>query len=298
MPDLLLSSTWVPALGLLGSVSAIIIIITIITVIMTESSSTPINKLIMLDCLLRLTNIPHILYWTGLFSYWGFSSPIHCSIRITFSYAINLTSRLLGFSIVIYRWVCACHPSAVLTSIQKKGFFRLLSGTMTTIVVSLTAGVLLNRESYSLYHKCRGQPWGPSGRIAFDLPFFNPVRFGTLCAFLGSNLLTPFLYGHIFSFRRHQNQREIGLSGASKEARARKNLVTARFHFLIWVSELFIFLALLPSTEQHGSIFTAVFLILNTCCSPGLYFVGIQKNRDRIRALVASFTMRNTVVPI
>ena len=298
MPDLLLSSNLVPALGLLGSVSAIIIIITVIAVLMTESSPTPINKLIVLDCLLRLTNIPHILYGTGLFNYWGLSSPLHCSVRVTVSFATSLAIRLLGFSIAIYRWVYACHPSTVFTATQRKGFFRLLSGTMAALVVSLTGGVFLYRERYSLYHKCRGQPWGPSSRISFDLPLFNPFRLGSIFAFLSSSLLTPLLYGHIFRFRWHQNQREIGLSGASQAARARRNLVTAKFHFLIWVSELFIFLALVPSTEQHGSIFTAVFLILNTCCSPGLYFVGIQKNRDRIRALVASFTMRNTVVPI
>ena len=287
-----------PAIGILGSVSAIIITISIFAVIMTESSPTPINKLIVLDCLLRLTNIPHILYGTGLINYWGLSSPLHCSVRVTVSFATSLAIRLVSLSIAIYRWVYACRPSAVLTATQRKGFFRLLSGTMATLLISLTAGVLLYMESFSLYYKCRGQPWVPNSRISFDLPLFNPFRLGSIFAFLSSSLLTPLLYGHIFRFQWHQNQREIGLSGASQAARARRNLVTARFHFLIWVSETLIFLALLPSTEQYGNIFTAAFLILNTCCSPGLYFIGIQKNRDRIRTLVACFRRINSVLPI
>ena len=75
MVVLTLSSPWLPSLGVLGSAIVLVLILSILAVIRTESSPTPINQLIRLDCLLRLTNIPYILYWTGLFNYWGLDSP-------------------------------------------------------------------------------------------------------------------------------------------------------------------------------------------------------------------------------
>ena len=280
-----LSYPWLPSLGVLGSAIVLVLILAILAVIRTESSPTPINQLIRLDCLLRLTNIPYILYWTGLFNYWGLNSPLHCSVRISISFATSLVTRLLGLSIPIYRWVYVCHPSSVLTAGQRRAFFLLMSGSTALLTASLTFCAFLYRESWTLYHHCLGCPWGPLGGPSWYLPLHHPFQLTTLCIFLGSILLTPALYGLIFKFRRHQNKKDIGLSGASRKARIHRNVVTAKFNFLIWLSETLILLCFMPSTNEHGNIFLVLFLILNSCLNPIIYYAGIESNRERMRAL-------------
>ena len=164
MTDLPTSSPWLPILGVLGSAIILVLILGILAAIRTESSPTPINQLIRLDCLMRLTNIPYILYWTGLFNYWGLDSPLHCSVRVSISFATSLVTRLLGISIPIYRWVYVCHPSSVMTASQRRAFFLLMSGSTALLTASLTFGAFLYRESWTLYHRCLGRPWGPLGR--------------------------------------------------------------------------------------------------------------------------------------
>ena len=291
MADLHLSSTWLPSIGVLGSAIILVLILAILAAIRTESSPTPINQLIRLDCLLRLTNIPYILYWTGLFNYWGLDSPLHCSVRVSISFATSLVARLLNISIPIYRWVYVCHPSSILTAPQ-------MSGGMALLTASLTFCAFLYRESWTLYHHCLGRPWGPSSRLKWHLPLLHPFHLTTLCIFLGSIFLTPILYGLIFKFRRHQNKKDIGLSGASRKAQIQRNVVTARFNLLIWLSETLILLGFMPSTNEHGNIFLVLFLILDSCLSPTIYYAGIENNRERIRALTAFARRIRSIVPL
>ena len=285
MVVLTLSSPWLPSLGVLGSAIVLVLILSILAVIRTESSPTPINQLIRLDCLLRLTNIPYILYWTGLFNYWGLNSPLHCSVRISISFATALVTRLLGLSIPIYRWVYVCHPSSVLTATQRRGFFLLMSGSTALLTVSLTFCAFLYRVSWTLYHRCLGRPWGSLGGPTWYLPLLHPFHLAILCIFLGSILLTPVLYGLIFKYRRQQNQKDIGLSGAPRKARSRRNIVTAKFNFFIWLTETLILLCFMPSTNEQGNTFLVLFLILSSCLNPIIYYAGIETNRERIWAL-------------
>jgi hypothetical protein len=186
-----LSSTWLPSIGVLGSAIVLVLILAILAAIRTETCPTPINQLIRLDCLLRLTNIPYILYWTGLFNYWGLNSPLHCSVRVSISFATSLVARLLNISIPIYRWVYVCHPSSVLTAPQRRAFFLLMSGGIALLTASLTFCAFLYRKSWTLYHRCLGRPWGPTGRPNWLLPLLHPFHLTTLCIFLGSIILTP-----------------------------------------------------------------------------------------------------------
>ena len=278
------SSHWLPGLGLFGSAVVLLLILVILAVIRTESSPTPINQLIRFDCLLRLTAIPYILYWTGLFNFWGLHSPLFCSVRVSISFAISLVTRLLGLSIPIYRWVYVCHPSAVLTAPQRRAFFLLVSSSTALLAASLTLCAFLYRESWTLYHHCLGRPWDPLVGLRWNLPIFHPFYLTTICIFLGSILLTPVLYGHIFKFRRHQNKKDIGLSGASRKARSLRNVVSARFNLLIWLTDTLILLCFAPPGTSKN-IFLVLYLILSSCLNPIIYYAGIESNRERIKAL-------------
>ena len=123
--------------------------------------------------------------------------------------------------------------------------------------------------------------------VHWHLSLLHPFHFTILCVFLGSILLTPILYCLIFKFRHHQNKKDIGLSGTSRKARKQRNVVTARFNFLIWLSETLILLCFMPSNSEHGNIFLILFLILNGCLKPIIYYAGIESNRERIRSLTA-----------
>ena len=300
MVALPLTYPWLPSLGILGCAIILVLILAILAVIRSESSPTPINQLIRLDCLLRLTNIPYILYWTGLFNYWGLNSPLHCSVRVSISFATSLVTRLLGITIPIYRWVYVCYPSSVLTAPQRRAFFLLLSGSTALLTASLTFCAFLYRESWTLYHRCLGRPWDSLNGLRWNLPLFHPFYLTTIFIFLGSVLFTPLLYGLIFKFRRHQNNKEIGLSGSSRKARSHRNVVSARFNFLIWLSDTLILLCMVPSTSEDRNIFLALFLILSSCLNPIIYFAGIESNRERVKALteyvrgVRLFTMFKT----
>ena len=285
VPHSFISSLWLPSLGVLGSAIVLVLILSILAVIRTESSPTPINQLIRLDCFLRLTNIPYVLYWTGHFNYRDLDSTVHCSVWVSIAFATSLVTGLLGLSIPIYRWVFVCHPSCVLKATQRRALLLLMSGSTALLTASFTFCAFLYRESWTLYHRCLGWTWGTlGGPISFlTLPHsFYPA---ILCIFPGSILLTPVLYGLIFKFRRHQNKKDIGLSGASRMARIKRNIVTVKFNFLIWLSETLILLCFMPIINEQENPFLALFLILSSCLNPIIYYAGIESNQKRIRAL-------------
>ena len=65
-------------------------------------------------------------------------------------------------------------------------------------------------------------------------------------------------------------------------------MVSARFNFLIWLSELIIVLPYL-NKNRWGENDTSVvlYLVLDSCCTPLLYYVGIESNRERMTNFLA-----------
>ena len=274
------SLTLLHCLGVSGSLIAALLILPILAMIRAESSPTPINQLIGVDCLLRLSNIPYILYWSKVFSYWGLNSPLACSLRVTLSYTTSMVSRLLTISMAVCRWVYVCRPHLVFSAAQRSRFFRWLVGSLVVVAGSLSMGAYTYREEYTIYYRCLGITL--PGRVAFTLPIANPFRLANLAIFFGYLAVSPVLYMLVSRCRVHQPK--VGLSDLCLQRRRTRNLVSARFNFFIWLSESLVLLVLVPRDPgvEEGDVMLVLYLILSSCVTPVLCYTSIESNREKV----------------
>ena len=271
--------TGLHVLGISGSVLLFLITVTVLMGIRREFSQTPINLLIMMDCLLRLTKIPNILFTANVFNFWGITSPLFCSLRITVTYTTSLIPQLLYLSLALYRWTCVCRSSYVQTFGQRRTFFLRVSSTFTLLTLGLAVGAFYYKETNTFYRFCRGQT-NLKADHHWDLPLSNPFRLLHLGSFLSNLLISPFLYIHIFFFRRSTGQ-SLGLNSQTLKARRRRNAVSARFNFLVWLSaNIFLCVFLMVGIDGNNVV---LYMVLESCCTPVLYYVGIESNRKRMR---------------
>ena len=73
----------------------------------------------------------------------------------------------------------------------------------------------------------------------------------------------------------------LGLSARALQARRRKNIVSAKCNFILWLLEVLMVLIFLPV-----SVFVLFYIIPNSCFVPLVYFAGIEENRQWMRLLV------------
>ena len=249
----------------------------------SSDNITAINRLIWLDCLLRLTNIPDILYASGIFDWaaLGGSSPTFCTIKVTITFVCHLLPRLLSTTIAVFRWLSICHPTTIMTARQRTLFFLCVSGALATLATSLAGGVVYHKERYSGYLSCLG---APAQMVKWDLPASDPFVLACIASFFSNLVITPILYTVIFSYRRRLLGLSVGLSKQSLRKRKSSNILTTKFNFLIWLSELMMFMPVLPKMlgqEVEKGLVTA-YLILTSCSTPVLYFISIEANRMAI----------------
>ena len=83
-----------------------------------------------------------------------------------------------------------------------------------------------------------------------------------------------------FRFRNLQDNRVIGLSTAAKIARKRRNLVTMRFNMINWLLETVSLLLVMFNEKQ---ILTILYLLITSCGTPLVYYLGIEENRQKAR---------------
>ena len=103
--------------GIGSALLAVAIILTVCVTLQRGANKTFVNQLMETECLLRLTNIQPILYYTGIIT-----STQLCGLRVTFTFGASLLTRLLTVGIAIYRWVYVCHSTWVLDAGQRKRF--------------------------------------------------------------------------------------------------------------------------------------------------------------------------------
>ena len=68
-----------------------------------------------------------------------------------------------------------------------------------------------------------------------------------------------------------------GLSTAAKTKRKRRNLVTTRFN---WILET---VGLIPVIFLEKQIFTILYLLVTSCGTPLVYYLGIEDNRQKAK---------------
>ena len=88
-----------------------------------------------------------------------------------------------------------------------------------------------------------------------------------------------------------------GLSISAKIARKRRNLVSMRFNMINWLLETVSMVLVLIMKKP---IFTNFYLLVTSCGTPLVYFLGIEENRQKAREYFQSrmrIRKKNLVAP-
>ena len=78
---------------------------------------------------------------------------------------------------------------------------------------------------------------------------------------------------------KNQNENIRGISESSRLKRKRMNLVSLKFNFLNWIIETVstLLVILIPS-----DLATTSYILLNSCATPMVYFLGMRENRSSV----------------
>ena len=119
--------------------------IPLIIFILKQSSKTFLDRLVLIDCFLCMSNA--LLLFIRLFDSWGSI----CGCHIFFSFYIQLSNKLLTLGIALYRFILVLGSSLVWTQYQRKSFEKLILLTILLISVQLTGWAVYYREDYRYF---------------------------------------------------------------------------------------------------------------------------------------------------
>ena len=117
----------------------------LIVFIMNQGSKTFLDRLVVFDCFLCMSNA--LLLFIRLFDFWGSI----CGCHIFFSFYIQLSNKLLTLGIALYRFILVLGSSLVWTQYQRKSFEKLILLTILLISVQLTGWAVYYREDYRYF---------------------------------------------------------------------------------------------------------------------------------------------------
>ena len=83
-----------------------------------------------------------------------------------------------------------------------------------------------------------------------------------------------------FRFRKIQNEKVNGLSSSAKNRRKRGNLVSMQFNMFNWLLETVSLILVYFSSNIFSTI---LFLLVTSCGTPLVYYLGIEDNRKKAR---------------
>ena len=211
------------------------------------------------------------------------STPEVCSFRVCFNFFVNFLNRLIPVGIFTYRYVYVCKSHWVQNGSQRIIFQNLLIIIILSLIFGLTAGCYVYRENYLHFWLCLGRTDFAENDnfngFHFNIPIYNPFHFLSVFIFFLHSLVLPIGYLAIYRFRLQQNLTVIGLSAVSRNRRKKRNLVTAKFNVIIWLSEFCSYLVIIP----EGNFFFVLYFLISGTISPILYCLGIEDNRKESR---------------
>ena len=95
-----------------------------------------------------------------------------------------------------------------------------------------------------------------------------------------------------------QDKRVNGLSSSAKTRRKRRNLVSMQFNMFNWLLET---VSLILVHFSSSPFITIVYLLVTSCGTPLVYYLGIEENRQKAREYFQSrirIFKKNRVAPI
>ena len=84
----------------------------------------------------------------------------------------------------------------------------------------------------------------------------------------------------VLRFRKIQDKKINGLSSSAKIARKRRNLVSMQFNMINWLLET---VSLILVMIKGNLMFTILYLLVTSCGTPLVYYLGIEENRQKAR---------------
>ena len=119
------------------------------------------------------------------------------------------------------------------------------------------------------------------GSPRWNLPLDNSFHIITLICFCAYIIITPLGYGAIYRFRKHQDNKVSGISNTVRKQRKNRNLVTMKFNMFNWMLETCstILVIIIPPHRY----FTLLYILVNSCGTPLVYFMGIEENRNMVK---------------
>ena len=194
--------------GFFGILLIIFVITLVMVVILSHNSPTYVNCFILGSCLLKIANIPAIL--------WQMKVPLLnsvCAFRVVLAYSINMANRMIPIGIAFYRWIYANNSGLLMTCSRRKCLNLIITTTMVLTMASLTWGAITYKGQNTYYNKCTGQTKNYSYNYSFDLPITHPFHLASYLTFFSNVLIAPILYSLIFWRLWRQNLSRLGLSG-------------------------------------------------------------------------------------
>ena len=114
----------------------------IIIFIMNQASKTFLDRLVIFDCFLCLSNVPVVML---LSNYSDFIDS--CIFHVFLSYFTNLCNRLLSLGIVIYRLILVLGSSLMFSSYQKKMIENSILLVILIASLKMTGWAIYYREN-------------------------------------------------------------------------------------------------------------------------------------------------------
>ena len=104
--------------------------------------------------------------------------------------------------------------------------------------------------------------------ISSDLQVFTNM----LCQLITQDSTLRFRYKH--------DSNVPGLSSNARQIRKHRNIVTMKFNMFNWILETLINILILSSSDR---IFTILYILVMSCGTPLVYFMGIEENRKQAK---------------
>ena len=223
---------------------------------------------------------------------------------LTLAYFINISNRLLTCGIVIYRYVLVLQSSWVQSPYHRRAFENLILILILVTAVTLTVWSVVLRNFNLGYHVCYGTMDEfyynfenfydeTRGSPTWNLPLSHPFHALTIICFFASMIVAPVGYLLIFRylptcqlitqdstfrFRYKHDSNVPGLSSNARQIRKHRNIVTMKFNMFNWILETLINILILSGSNR---IFTILYILVMSCGTPLVYFMGIEENRKQ-----------------
>ena len=132
--------------GFIVALCLFMIILIVARKIKNNPTKSIINKLILIDCLLKLNNIHGFLFGIGLIT-----SKEFCAGRTTFLFFTTISNKMVSLMIAIIRWIYVKRCHIVICRPRRKLCFSRICGSFCVLAFFMTMYLFYKTEIFIDY---------------------------------------------------------------------------------------------------------------------------------------------------